>query len=179
MSADSVVEDPARNNGCDVDPRDASEQATRRLLAKLAVAAERKLDGTRVLSFAWLLEGFAALQYRPSHDTLAQLYGAAAARLAERPAKAEEVVELLNSVTGMDRVASEPAPATAAAGPMAAGGSAPATGRRGALGDELKARGRLLQQLAVAVLQEPALPVSRDNTCSSGFLSVQVYKPRM
>ena len=142
------------------------EQATRGLLVDLLAAAmsePKPLEEMGVSEVAWLLEGFAALQYRPSHDTLAQLYSAAAARLVERPAKAEEVVELLNSVTGMDRVASEPAPATAAAGPMAAGGSAPATGRRGALGDELKARGRLLQQLAVAVLQEPALPVSRGN----------------
>eukprot|EP00198_Chlamydomonas_reinhardtii_P009744 XP_001699081.1 predicted protein [Chlamydomonas reinhardtii] len=138
------------------------EQATRGLLVDLLAAAmsePKPLEEMGVSEVAWLLEGFAALQYRPSHDTLAQLYSAAAARLVERPAKAEEVVELLNSVTGMDRVASEPAAANAAAGPMAAGGSAPATGRRGALGDELKARGRLLQQLAVAVLQEPALPV--------------------
>ncbi|KAG2427322.1 hypothetical protein HXX76_012517 [Chlamydomonas incerta] len=137
----------------------ASEQATRQLLAELTAAAEQKLEGTRPLSFAWLFEGFAALQYRPSHDTLTRLYNAAAARLGERPAKAEEVVELLNSVTGMERVLSEPAAATAAAAPTAVGPAAPATGRRATPADELKARGRLLQQLALAALQEPALPV--------------------
>ncbi|KAG2427323.1 hypothetical protein HXX76_012518 [Chlamydomonas incerta] len=140
----------------------ASEQATRRLLAELtaaAMAVEPELKEIKVSGVAWLLEGFAALQYRPSHDTLTRLYNAAAARLGERPAKAEEVVELLNSVTGMERVISEPAAATAAAEAPMAVGPAPATGRRATPVDELKARGRLLQQLALAALQEPALPV--------------------
>ncbi|KAG2432311.1 hypothetical protein HYH02_013031 [Chlamydomonas schloesseri] len=130
-----------------------SEQATRRLLVGLLAAAiaEPKTEQMGVSHVAWLLEGFAALQYRPPHDMMAQLYSAAAERLAERPSKAEEVVELLNSVTGMDGVLpseASPAPAT----PGSAGG------RRASAADESKARGRLLQQLAMAALREPALP---------------------
>ncbi|KAG2432312.1 hypothetical protein HYH02_013032 [Chlamydomonas schloesseri] len=147
----------ANATGCtdgEADALAASEQATRCLLAELTAAAERGIAGTRVLSFAWLLEGSAALQYRPSHDTMAQLYGAAAERLAERPSKAEEVVELLNSVTGLDGVL--PSDAGSVPAPLGATGVG---GRRASAADESKARGRLLQQLAMAALREPALPV--------------------